>query len=151
MTKEKVADNGIDDTLLVLLIEDCAASMRLTYNRNDIRVTPELREVVNSYCRDLEKALSLWVSRNPGALKPERDISNLVDERGAYLVLMTLMGNEDQGIWDGAWDYLFVNPRKSVRSLDRYVVRALRKHAHNGTGPMSEVLRAAAYAAKAVA
>lgn len=72
------------------------------------------------------EALVEWGQDNIKEFSAEYDYSalDLWDDNGPYLIYMTLAGH-GVGIWDGSWDRYFVNPKKSIPELQKYLERNL--------------------------
>ncbi len=107
--------------------------------------TRDVIKAVEAYERDAKKALEEWVKKNPDALKEEFDADDLWDEKGSYLILMTLRG-EGVGIWDGDWDHFFKEGNSGVDKLSKHLERKLNKHADDtGSGKVNEAFDNAAW------
>lgn len=136
---------SLDGDTLEQLIDMASESSGWEAPRRGWEVTQEVKKNARAFERDLQKALHFWVKQNPEALAPDMDDYDLYDEEGPYLVLMTLNGH-GVGIWDGSWDHLFVNPKRSIKDLKKYLFRKLGKYAEDtGTGLLNDAIYDAAY------
>jgi len=72
-------------------------------------------------------------------------IEDLMEERGTFLILMTLEGH-GVGIWDGDWDRFFSHPREGIPALQDHLEVTLGTFADcTGGGILSEQIRYSAY------
>lgn len=113
--------------------------------KNELEVTPELREVTSEYEAALESALEEVVRRWP----PEDGASAaaLFADDAPYLVLMTLRG-EGVGIWDGRWDshYPGSDDTNAIGEFLKEKLGGDRGFASDaGSGRLTEELRNAVY------
>jgi len=84
--------------------------------------TREVKAEAEKFTRAVSKALSMWVQKNP--LTDGYDVSDLMDENGAFLVYGTVNG-DGFGIEDGDWDRFFDDPNRELQSLSNFLERAL--------------------------
>jgi hypothetical protein len=88
--------------------------------------TSEVKREAEKFTRAVSKVLSLWVQKHP--LKEGYDVSDLMDENGAFLVFGNLEG-AGYGIDDGDWNRFFEDPHRELRDLGKFLDRALsRQH-----------------------
>jgi len=97
-----------------------------------MKSTREVQYVAKNFSNDVQNVLAEWVKRNPGKLKDEYDDSDLYDEKGSYLVYMTLAGH-GVGIWDGDWDHFFVDD-SDIKDLQRFLEGKLHKYVDDTGG-----------------
>lgn len=88
--------------------------------------TREVKAEAEKFTRAVSKILSLWIQKNP--LAEGYDVTDLMDENGAFLVFGTLEG-AGYGIDDGDWERFFNDPSRELRNLGNFLERALsRQH-----------------------
>lgn len=107
--------------------------------------TDKLRAVVEEFEKAASEAVEEWC-RYHYVLAPDVDPSDLVDDEGLYLILMTLRG-EGVGIWDGRWDHHFKDkdPSGAIEDLGDYLeVRLGKWQSDCGTGLVEEAMYEAA-------
>jgi hypothetical protein len=132
---------SLDRRTLTQLVEMAAESSEYPYPRK-AKATPEVLKEASKFEKDLERALKEWVKKNP--LAADYDASDLMDDEGAYNVLMTLRG-EGVGIWDGRWDQYFKNSRE-IKVLEAHLKRKVGKYADDtGGGSLNMAFDNAAY------
>ena len=137
----------LDIETLAQLISISAESCGLEI---DPVVSPRVVALAVEFERDVRTSLIAWVESRPGTLADDVDAETLVDEEGAYNILMTLRG-EGVGIWDGRWDHLFADSRY-IRELEAFLVERLGHYsADTGCGSLDIAFSDAAYEAASVA
>jgi len=92
----------------------------------DAHATREVKQAAEKFTRAVSKVLSLWIQKHP--LAEGYDVTDLMDENGAFLVWGNLEG-AGYGIDDGDWDRFFNDPKHELRDLGNFLERALsRQH-----------------------
>ena len=138
-----IAATDLDRHTLDQFVDMAAESSELECDGTP-KATPDVIKAVEAYERDAKKALEEWVKKNPDAMAEEFDADDLWDEKGSYLILMTLRG-EGVGIWDGDWDHFF-KEGSVPDDLEKHLERKLNKHADDsGGGSVNEAFDNAAW------
>lgn len=129
-----------DDETLEQLVEFEVASLGSGSLRDVApKAMADVERAAYAYEHSIEKVLLSWVRdhmeelrlEEPGPLKQARTPSAVVDKmmtlRGgaSYLYFMEAEGH-GVGTWDGDWDPMFKDPRKSIKELSRLVAARTR-------------------------
>jgi len=142
MQIERAGNGDLDDHLLGQFVEMAAESSDYPRPR-DAEVTSDVKKEARKFEKDLKKVLNDWIKQHP--LREQYTADDLYDNKGAYLVLMTLRG-EGVGIWDGDWDHFFNDHKKDIKELEKELKRKLGKYADDtGTGSLNQAFDDAAY------
>jgi len=150
-TEDQLAESrdGLNDNTVKELIDMAGESAELdgagSGGRNVGKIPSSVAKEVKKFEKDCKKALEDWVKKNRDQMaEDDIDADTLYDEKGAYLVLMTLRG-EGVGIWDGDWDDFFVDG-EVPKDLEKHLERKLQKYADDsGGGSLNQAFEDAAY------
>ena len=97
--------------------------------------TREVKAEAEKFTRAVSKVLSMWIQKHP--LNEGYDVSDLMDENGAFLVWGNLEG-AGYGIWDGDWDRFFIDSDKELRDLGKFLERVLSRQHQVLKGTMAD-------------
>ncbi len=141
---------SLDDNTLDQLVEMAAESAEIE-DYHDAEATPEVKKLAKKFEAAVEKELEAYLKKAPLTgegytdMDPDDQAQELMDDEGAYLVLMTLMGH-GVGIWDGSWDHFFADERKEIKPLQAHLEKRLGKWADDtGGGILPQAFEEAAF------